>query len=131
MNKLVETRQSLGQLTIDELADYMASTGVSSQNANTAQAEFLRRQTNSIDDTARATRSHSRYILSSVAVLALSSMLAAGALVYLAYNSSQATYAAQMMHAVQATQVTQVAPPQLVPPLPPALAPKKNGSIRP
>lgn len=126
MNKLVETRQALGELTLDELADYMASTGVSSQNANTAQAEFLRRQTSSIVQTGTATRSNARYMLAAVVVLTLSSLLSATAMVYTAHRTTQ------VAHMAQAQQVTEIAP--LVPPAPvpaPVPAIKKSTSLAP
>lgn len=141
MNKLVENRQSLGQLTLDELADYLASTGVSSQNSNTAQAEFLRRQTKAVMDTASATKWNSNYILVSVVVLALSSLLSAGATMYAAYYAAQTASVSLAAPVIQPAPSLQAAPtlqaaPILrsapVPPLPvpptPASAPafKKN-----
>jgi uncharacterized membrane protein YebE (DUF533 family) len=137
MNKLVETRQSLGQLTLDELADYMASTGVTSQNSNTAQAEFLRRQTSSIVETAMAARWNSRYMLASVVVLALGSVLTAGAMMYMVYHASQATQSAQVAPSAQVAQSAQITPSAQVapllpqPPPAPAPAPRRNGPVRP
>jgi hypothetical protein len=45
MNTLVNDRQRIGALSLDDLADHMASVGVGSQNDQVARAEFLRRQT--------------------------------------------------------------------------------------
>lgn len=126
MNRLVENRQTLGQLTLDELADYMASTGVSSQNSNTAEAEFLRRQTKAVMDTASATRWNSNYMLVSVVVLTISSLLTAGAAMYAAYYASQVTPTLQAAPAVQVAPSLQVAPTQRSVPVAPLPFPPPN-----
>jgi hypothetical protein len=81
MNTLVNDRQRIGALSLDDLADHMASVGVGSQNDQVARAEFLRRQTlaageaaKAAEETAAYTRRNAHYILLSVVVLAVSSI---------------------------------------------------------
>ena len=77
-------RQNLGTKSDDEVADWMAGVGPNSQNDMTARAEFLRRQTalqreaaQAAKDTATYTKKNARYMLWSVIVLAVSSLISA------------------------------------------------------
>lgn len=80
MNTQIPVRQSLAELSLDDLTDKMAEMGNS--NIQTCQAEFLRRQTVlqaeatcATKDTADYTRRNARYMLWSVIVLAISSVI--------------------------------------------------------
>lgn len=73
MNTQIPVRQSLAELSLDDLTDKMAEMGNS--NIQTCQAEFLRRQTVLQKDTAEYTRRNARYMLWSVIVLAISSVI--------------------------------------------------------
>jgi 2-phosphoglycerate kinase len=73
---LAEQRQNLGKLSLDELADWMASVTMNSQNDQMVRAEFLRRQTLAAEDTAGYTKTNARYMLWSVIALAASSLIA-------------------------------------------------------
>jgi hypothetical protein len=77
-----ETRRKLADFSLDELADWMAENTAGSYMEVIARAEFLRRQALSQDaateaarDTAKFTRESARYLLWSVVVLAISSMV--------------------------------------------------------
>jgi hypothetical protein len=77
-------RQDLGTKSDDEVADWMAGVGPGSPNEMTARAEFLRRQTalqreatQAAGDTATYTQRSARYMLWSVIVLAISSLISA------------------------------------------------------
>ena len=63
-------RRRLGSLTLDELADEMASAQVGSPASSIFLAEVARRQT-------KAQRDNARYMLASVVVLALASVVSA------------------------------------------------------
>ena len=75
MNQLINQRQNLGNMTLDQLADWTASIGVGSQNDQVAKAEFLRRQTVAAERSATATIDNARYMLYSVIAIALTSGL--------------------------------------------------------
>jgi len=75
MSSQPSVRQNLAQMSLDVLTDKMAEMGNS--NIQTCQAEFLRRQTRAIEDTANYTRRNARYMLWSVIVLAVSSVVTA------------------------------------------------------
>lgn len=72
---LAQQRQALGKLSLDDLADWMAGVSMNTPNDQLARAEFLRRQTLAAEDTADFTRQNARYMLFSVFVLALSSII--------------------------------------------------------
>ncbi|UCC97466.1 MAG: hypothetical protein JSW66_16690 [Phycisphaerales bacterium] len=58
--------------SLDEVAEMMAGCQPSSMIDQKAKAEFLRRQTQAIQETAKATKNHSFYMLISVILLLLS-----------------------------------------------------------
>jgi len=84
-------RQSLGTKSDDEVADWMSDISPGSNNEMTARAEFLRRQTllqreatqaakdaaQAAKDTAIYTKKNARYMLWSVVVLAVASVVSA------------------------------------------------------
>jgi hypothetical protein len=77
-------RQSLGTKSDDEVADWMASISPGTPNEMTARAEFFRRQTalqreatQAASDTATYTQRNARYMLWSVIVLTISSVISA------------------------------------------------------
>jgi len=81
MDSLIKDGQVLRDQPLDDLTDRMASVTPGSPNDQVARAEFLRRQTlaaidaaKAAKDTAKFTRDSARYMLWSVAVLALSSI---------------------------------------------------------
>jgi hypothetical protein len=71
--------KDLTHLPLNEVAKTMAETQPSSMNDQAAQAEFLRRQTMAIQETASATRKYTLYMLISVVLLLIS---VAGSLVF-------------------------------------------------
>lgn len=84
-------RQSLSEKSLDDLADWMAAIGGTSdsENGRTARAEFLRRQTvlqeeatKASKDTAEYTKRTARYMLWSVIVIAVASVIQAVVAVY-------------------------------------------------
>jgi hypothetical protein len=81
MDNLIKDRQVLGDQSLDDLTDRMASVTIGSPNDQAVRAEFLRRQTlaaieaaKAAENTAKFTRDSARYMLWSVAVLAISSV---------------------------------------------------------
>ena len=75
MNKLVEERHRLESMSVDELADWAASTGPNSENDQLARAEFLRRQTTALEDTAQFTRRGALAMIISAVVLTVSAIV--------------------------------------------------------
>ena len=73
MSHLAQTRQELGNRSLDALADWMAEYG--GNTVGVAQAEFLRRQTQAALDTAEFTKKNARYMLWSVIVLSASAFI--------------------------------------------------------
>ena len=68
-------RKQLGQMSLDEVADFMGNVTAGSANDQAAKAEFLRRQTLAAQETASFTRKNARYLLASVIVIAITSAL--------------------------------------------------------
>jgi hypothetical protein len=77
-------RKQLGQMTLDEVANFAGDVTAGSANDQVAKAEFLRRQTLAAEETASFTRRNARYMLLSVVVIAVSSTTSA-IFVYLAW----------------------------------------------
>lgn len=74
-------RKDLGVMSLDDLANWMATISAGSPNDQVAKAEFLRRQTQAQIDSAEATKitavftsRNAKYLLWSVVVLAASSI---------------------------------------------------------
>jgi ethanolamine utilization microcompartment shell protein EutL len=77
MNKPVEERRRLSTVSLEELTDWTASIAPNSENDQVARAEFLRRQTSALEDTAQFTRRGALAMLVSAAVLVVSVIAAA------------------------------------------------------
>jgi len=75
MNNLVEARRRLETMSVDELADWAASIGPNSDENKLARAEFLRRQTAALEDTAEYTRRGALAMIVSAVVLTLSAII--------------------------------------------------------
>jgi len=77
MNKLEEERRRLGSMSLEELTDWTASSAPNSENDQVARAEFFRRQTSALEETAQFTRRGAIGAIVSAAVLALIAFAAA------------------------------------------------------
>jgi hypothetical protein len=72
MGQFLAAGSSLRNKSLDELTDWVLDTP---GHAEIAQAEFLRRQTQAMMDTAEFTRQNARYMLWSVIILAASAFI--------------------------------------------------------
>jgi hypothetical protein len=68
-------RQGLGSKSLDEIADWMASAKPDSQSIQIGQVEFSRRLTKAAEETAKHTKSNAHYMMWSVIVIAITSIL--------------------------------------------------------
>ena len=82
MSHLAQTRQELGNRSLDALADWMAEITPGSNNDQVVRAEFLRRQTEyqreatqAAKEAAIATRKSARYMLWSVIALVITTVI--------------------------------------------------------